>query len=154
MFAGDITTLDKCCVLIVRRRDNLVKLKCDVAWLEYIIEFDSFKYFLKNIFLIFEGKKCVFLKKNNNEGLGTGGVGEKKGGGAQNFALSFSPSRLPCSLFFSLSGCLLVEFWWCLKRRDPQMRTFGLSGCRVKPQETPRPPLSRRPTGGGEAKGK
>ena len=35
---------------------------------------------------------------------------------------------------FSLSGGLLVEFWWCLKRQDPQMSTFGLSGCRVKPQ--------------------
>ena len=35
---------------------------------------------------------------------------------------------------FSLSGGLLVEFWWCLKRRDPQMCTFGLSGCRVKPR--------------------
>ena len=30
-------------------------------------------------------------------------------------------------------GGLLVEFWWCLKRWDPEMYTFGLSGCRVKP---------------------
>ena len=35
---------------------------------------------------------------------------------------------------FSLSGGLLVEFWWCLKRRDTQMCTFGLSGCRAKPR--------------------
>ena len=31
--------------------------------------------------------------------------------------------------FFSLSGGLLVEFWWCLKRRDTQICTF----CRLKP---------------------
>ena len=29
-------------------------------------------------------------------------------------------------------GGLLVEFWWCFE--DPQMCTFGLSGCRVKPR--------------------
>ena len=50
---------------------------------------------------------------------------------AQNFAFFF-PSPAPISLFFSLSGGL-VEFWWCLKRRGPEMCTFGLSGCRVKP---------------------
>ena len=27
----------------------------------------------------------------------------------------------PVSLFFSLIVCLLVVFWWCLKRRSPQM---------------------------------
>ena len=36
----------------------------------------------------------------------------------------FFPLPPPCSLFLSLSGGLLVEFWWC----------FGLSGCRVKQQ--------------------
>ena len=35
--------------------------------------------------------------------------------------------------FFSLSGGPLVQFWWCLEDQDPQMRTFGLSACRVKP---------------------
>ena len=51
---------------------------------------------------------------------------------AQNFALFFS--LLPSFLFFfSLSGGLLVEVWWCLKRRC-QLCTFGLSGYRVKPQ--------------------
>ena len=48
------------------------------------------------------------------------GGGSKGGGpkaGAQNFAL-FSLSR---SHFrsYSLSGGLIVEFWWCLKHRDP-----------------------------------
>ena len=39
--------------------------------------------------------------------------GALKGGEAQNFAL-FSPSPASMfALFLSLSGCLLVEFWWC-----------------------------------------
>ena len=44
---------------------------------------------------------------------------------AQNFASFPSPAPFRS---FSLSWCLLVQFWWCLKRRDPQMYTFGLSG--------------------------
>ena len=53
---------------------------------------------------------------------------------AQNFALFFFPVPPQNSFFSSLSGCLLVEFWWCFEDRDPQMCTFGLSGCRVKPR--------------------
>ena len=34
----------------------------------------------------------------------------------------------------SLGGGLLVVFWWCLKRRGPEMCTMGLSGCHVKPR--------------------
>ena len=49
----------------------------------------------------------------------------REGWGAQNFALFF-PSPVPISFFLSLSGCLLVEFWWCLKRRGAQMCTFGV----------------------------
>ena len=45
---------------------------------------------------------------------------------AQNFALFSLPH--PFSFFLSLTVCLLVEFW-CLNHRDPQMCTFGLSGC-------------------------
>ena len=43
---------------------------------------------------------------------------------AQNFAFFFpSPATIffLSSLFFSSLGCLLVEFWWCSKRRDPEM---------------------------------
>ena len=47
----------------------------------------------------------------------------------------FFPLSRPHFRSFSLSlGVCSVEFWWCLKRQDPQMFTFGLSGCRVKPQ--------------------
>ena len=43
---------------------------------------------------------------------------------AQNFAL-FLPFPATVSLFLCLSGGLLVEFWWCLKRR---VCTFGVLG--------------------------
>ena len=43
--AYDVSILDQCCVLIVRRRKNLTKLKCVVAWLEYTIEFDNLVFF-------------------------------------------------------------------------------------------------------------
>ena len=49
---------------------------------------------------------------------------------AQNFARCFPLP--PQFRSFSLSGCLLVEFWWCFRRPGPQICTFGLSGCRVK----------------------
>ena len=38
----------------------------------------------------------------------------------QNFAL-FLPFPITVSLSLCLSGCLLVEFWCCLKRRSPQI---------------------------------
>ena len=47
---------------------------------------------------------------------------------AQNFALFFPLPPPPFRSFSSLSGCLLVEFWWCLKSRDPRMCTFGVLG--------------------------
>ena len=40
----------------------------------------------------------------------------------------FFPSAATISLFVCLSWCLLVEFWWCLKRRGPEMCTFGVLG--------------------------
>ena len=52
---------------------------------------------------------------------------EPEGWGARNFALFFPLSRFPFRSF-CLSGGLLVEFWWCLKRRDPQMCTFEVLG--------------------------
>ena len=46
--------------------------------------------------------------------------------GPRNFALFFS---LPPEIsFFLLSGGFLVELWWCLKRRGPEMCTFGVLG--------------------------
>ena len=47
---------------------------------------------------------------------------------------SFSSLSRHRSLFLRLSGCLLAEFWWCFEHRNPEMCTFRLSGCRVKPR--------------------
>ena len=70
--------------------------------------------------------------------MGARRVGAQMGGGPKGGRPKISrffPSLAPIFvLFLSFSGGLLVEFWWCLKRRDPQMCTFGLSGCRVKPR--------------------
>ena len=48
--------------------------------------------------------------------------------GAQNFALFFSLFPPQFSFFFLSLGVLFVEFWWCLKRRGPEMCTFGVLG--------------------------
>ena len=50
------------------------------------------------------------------------------------FRSFFSLSRHNFRSFFCLSLGVSWKFWWCLKRRDPQMCTFGLTGCRVKPR--------------------
>ena len=66
---------------------------------------------------------------------------------AQNFAL-FLPFPATVSLFLCLSGCLLVEFWWCFEGRNLEMCTSGLSGCRVKPRrphQTGPPGHTRQP---------
>ena len=59
-----------------------------------------------------------------------GGVpkgGALKGGGPN--ISRFFPSTAPIFALLYLSGCLLVEFWWCfLKRRNPDMFTFGVLG--------------------------
>ena len=73
---------------------------------------------------------------------GWGGQTQKKWGPegwAQNFAL-FRPSPAPFSLFLSFSGGLLVEFWWCLKRRGSQMSTFGVLGLSCEAPAAPKPP--------------
>ena len=60
---------------------------------------------------------------------------------AQNFAFFFPvpPQNL---VLCSLSGGLLVESWWCLKRRDAQMCTFGVLGLSC---ETPADPFLSYP---------
>ena len=69
----------------------------------------------------------VFLVCFELTWMGGEGWGPEGWGAAQNFALFFFPVPPQNSFFYSLSGSLLVEFWWCLKRRDPQMCTFGIS---------------------------
>ena len=61
--------------------------------------------------------------------LGPEGWGPERWG--KNFALFFSLSPQN-SFFSSLSGGLLVEFWWCLKRRALKCARWEFSGCRVR----------------------
>ena len=65
--------------------------------------------------------------KGGARGVESPKVGGGRGVGSPTFR-AFFPSSAPFFPFFSLSGGLLVEFWWCLKRRDPQMCTFGVLG--------------------------
>ena len=68
-------------------------------------------------------------------------MGARKGGGP-NFRAFFSLSRHCFHSFLPLSGVLSLNVGGVFEGRDPEMCTFGLSGCRVKPQQ--RPPGSRR----------
>ena len=54
---------------------------------------------------------------------------------AQNFAL-FIPSPATISFFLLSLGCLLVEFWWCLKRLD------GVLGLSCEAPAAPKLPLA------------
>ena len=97
--------------------------------------------FLANPFLAnpFLDLVCVMAprvgpKPRERVGFGRVGprrVGAPKGGGPK--MSRFFPPLLHLSLFLSLSGCLLVEFWWCLKRRALTCAPLEFSGC-VKPR--------------------
>ena len=63
--------------------------------------------------LPFQKKKKQNNKMKKKHGR-TNTLRGPEGWGAQNFALFF-PSPATISLFLCLSGCLLVDFWWCLK---------------------------------------
>ena len=63
-------------------------------------------------------------EKVGPEGWGPEGWGPE-GWGARHFAL-FLLSPTGNFILSSLSGGFLVEFWWCLKRRDAQMCAFGV----------------------------
>ena len=66
-------------------------------------------------------------------------VGARRVGGPK-FRAFFFPVPPQNSFFSSLSGGLLVEFWWCLKRRGAQMCTFGVLGLSCEAPAAPKPP--------------
>ena len=74
------------------------------------------------------------MEPPNPENFGPEGWGPERWGPEQwgpegwgpKISRFFSPLPPPLSFFLSLSLGLLVEFWWCLKRRGPQMCTFGV----------------------------
>ena len=53
--------------------------------------------------------------------------GAQKGGGPK-ISRFFFPSSATIFHLLSLSWGPFVEFWWCLKRRGPEMCTFGVLG--------------------------
>ena len=67
------------------------------------------------------------MKKTKHGRTNTRRVGPRRWR-AQNFA--FFPFPATVSLFLCLSGCLLVEFWLCLKRRNLKCARLEFSGCR------------------------
>ena len=97
--------------------------------------------------------KTKFGQKNIGQSIFGTGVchgGTPKGGGPK-ISRFFPLSRTPIFALFclSLSGCLLVDFW-CLKRRDPQMCTFGVPGLMCETPAAPKPPEERMKIVAGE----
>ena len=77
--------------------------------------------------------------------VGPKGVGARRGGRPKisRFFFSLPPET---SLFLLSLGGLLVEFWWCLKRRALKCVRLEFSGCRVKPRRPQsRPGFTRQP---------
>ena len=71
------------------------------------------------------------MEEQTPEGCGHEGWGPEggpEGWGGPKFRAYSSLSRPHVRSFLCLSGYLLVEFWWCLRRRSPQMCTFGVLG--------------------------
>ena len=52
-------------------------------------------------------------------------LGPRRVGGPK-FRAFFSPLPPQFSFFLPSLGSVLVKFWWCLKRRDPQICTFAV----------------------------
>ena len=61
-------------------------------------------------------------------------------GGWAKISLFFFTLRPQFSFFLPSLGGLLVEFWWCLKRRDPEMFTFWVLGLSCEAPAAPKPP--------------
>ena len=77
----------------------------------------------------------------------------------QSFGQSCHFFFLSCphfSLFLSLSGCFLVEFWWCFRRpdQDPQMCALGIWLSCEAPLQTRRHPETQKKRKWGERGGK
>ena len=77
-----------------------------------------------------EPRKSGGPKGQGPEGFGARRVGARRGGGRRvggpNFRAFFFSLPLEISFFLLSLGGLLMEFWWCLKRRHAQMCAFGV----------------------------
>ena len=77
------------------------------------------------------------LKHVGPRRVGPRRVGLRRVGGPK-ISLFFSPAAK--FVLSSLSGGFLVEFWWCLKRWDPLMCTFGVLLLSCEAPAAPKPP--------------
>ena len=74
---------------------------------------------------------CVRFSVQEGEGPNSEKKGAPKGGHPRvghRPIRAFFPFPPQFSFFLPSLGGLLVEFWWCLKRRGPLMCTFGVLG--------------------------
>ena len=76
--------------------------------------------------------------KNRARWVGPRRVAPRRVGGPK-FRPFFFPSPAPFLVFLSLSGCLLVEFWWCFEAPGTQMCTFGVLGLSCEAPAAPKP---------------
>ena len=72
------------------------------------------------------------------KGWGSEGWGGAPKGGEPEISRFFFPSPATISLFLCLSGCLVVEFWWCFEGRNPEMCTFGVLGLSCEAPAAPK----------------
>ena len=61
-------------------------------------------------------------------------------GGEPKISRFFFPLPPQFSFFLPSLRGLLVEFWWCLKRRGPEMCTFGVLWLSCEARAAPKPP--------------
>ena len=59
-------------------------------------------------------------------------------GGRPKISRFCSPLPPQFSFFLPSLGGVLVKFWWCLKRRDPQIYTFGVLGLSCEAPAAPK----------------
>ena len=71
---------------------------------------------------------------------GSGGGGPKGWGPEPEISRFFFSLPREISFFLLSLGGLLVEFWWCLKRRGRQMFTFGVLWLLCEATAAPKPP--------------
>ena len=88
-------------------------------------------------------------RKNRAPKSGTAKGGAPKGGarngGRPKMSRFFLPLPPPFSLFFCPSGCLLVEFWWCLPQRPhPESPTCTFEGPDLPPKFNEKTPRERQ----------
>ena len=111
-------------------QDHPVRICCCVVWCVVVVVLCC-GVSVECVFKIFVGASKIWALLPDSPSAGHPSAGPPSAG-PPKISLFF-PSPATIFILSSSLGGRFVEFWWCLKRRDPQMCTFGLSGCRVNP---------------------